>query len=68
MSKKPTHSRSAPTPYANFLYLLAELEKSVDLGNIQWPTDAGDAILARLGRIAQKVALEFGGHRPGKIH
>jgi hypothetical protein len=68
MNEKPARSSSTPTSYENFLYLLAEMERSVDIGDIQWPANAADWILGRLGRIAQKVALALDGHRSDKMH
>ena len=50
----------SPTPYENFLYLLAEMEWALQRGNIKWPADQGEVILIRLARIARKVALESG--------
>ena len=68
MNEKPARSSCDPTPYENFLYLLAEMERSVGRGNIQWPAIAADRILARLGRIAQSVALALDGQRPDQMH
>ena len=37
------------------------MERVVRQGRIQWPAEQAEVILIRLARIAQEVALAFGG-------
>jgi hypothetical protein len=55
MSKKPTDQRWVPTAYENFLYLLHEMERVLERGQIQWPAGKARIIKDRLARIARKV-------------
>jgi len=60
MTRKPRDGWSDPTPYENFLYLLATLETVVERGIIEWPASQADVILIRFARLNQKVALALG--------
>jgi hypothetical protein len=64
MIRPPKHLEPAPTPYENFLYLLTEMDRAVQRGNIKWPADRADAILILLAKIARKVASEAGRRDP----
>lgn len=60
MTRKPRDDWSTPTPYENFLWLLAEMEWVVGRDDVRWPGDQADVILIRLARLSQKVALALG--------
>lgn len=68
MTKRSTNSRSSRLYYENFLYLLAEMERVIDVVQIQLSTDQTNVILSRLGQIAQKLALARHGQDPGQLH
>jgi hypothetical protein len=40
-----------PTPYGNFLYLLAEMEAAIERGTIRWSPETAQAARRRLGRL-----------------
>jgi hypothetical protein len=48
MSNDPTRPS---TPYENFLYLLAEMEKALERGSIDWPPGAAKAAQRRIARL-----------------
>jgi hypothetical protein len=68
MNKQPGRTTSRRTSYANFLYLLHELEMVVERADMEWPVGAADVILGRLGMIAQKVALALSEADRTKLH
>jgi hypothetical protein len=57
MTKKPRTPAASRLHYENFLYLLAEMERAIELGQQELSADRASAILIRLGRIVQTVTL-----------
>jgi len=56
MPRKSRDGAFSPTPYEDFRYLLAEMERVVGQGKIQWPADQVDVILIRLVGVVLDVA------------
>ncbi|MBV8398810.1 MAG: hypothetical protein JOZ17_08720 [Acetobacteraceae bacterium] len=56
MRKKPLDERSLPTAFEHFLYLLTEIERILERGQVVWPPGQADRVQDRLARIAQTVA------------
>jgi len=59
MTDPPKEPNGPPTRLDNFMYLLSELERAVELGGIEW--DAASALAAqqrlyRLAAIVQQIA------------
>jgi hypothetical protein len=48
-----------PTPYENFLYLMAELEQAVSRGTIKWPSESAENVLRRLGGLLARLQQEM---------
>jgi len=62
MTDPPKEPNGRPTRLDNFMYLLSELERAVELGGIEW--DAASALAAqqrldRLAAIVQQIAAGF---------
>jgi hypothetical protein len=65
MTDPPKEPNGSPTRLDNFMYLLSELERAVELGGIEW--DAASALAAqqrldRLAAIVQQIAAGFRRH------
>jgi hypothetical protein len=65
MPKRKTHPAAGDAAYENFLYLLAEMERALERGTIQWtPASAQSAqrrlvnMFAELGVIAVRLGEE----------
>jgi hypothetical protein len=46
-----------PTPYENFLYLLAEMEVAIERGTIRWSPETAKEARRRLGRLFIQLDL-----------
>jgi hypothetical protein len=44
------------TPYENFLYLLAEIERALDSGTIEWPPGAASQAWRRAVQVLAALA------------
>jgi hypothetical protein len=65
MTEPPKEPNGLLTRRDNFLYLLWELERSVELGGIEWDADSALAAQQRLDRLAaivQQIAAGFRRH------
>jgi hypothetical protein len=60
MSRKPTDKRCMPTAHENFLYLLHEMERAIERGQIKWPAGQARIVQNRLLTIARKVVRSSG--------
>jgi hypothetical protein len=52
-----TDPSGPPTPYENFLYLLAEMEAAIERGTIRWPPETAKAARDRLGLLFIRLDL-----------
>ena len=55
MTDPPKEPNGPPTRLDNFMYLLSELERAVELGGIEWDAASALAAQQRLDRLAAIV-------------
>ena len=58
MSTRAPGPASAVAAYENFLYLLREIEVSIERGNIHWTEESAQSAQRRLADILAKVIVE----------